>query len=202
MTDGHALRTVAGCVTAATGPPASCSNTNAHPYAAEPRPVNFFCCIHLRFLDSMSLRLLLQLNLTGSADAASDRMDRSTPRSSKADANTADAGAAAANADATNQAAAAAAVPPAEPPAGGYPAPTLQHLVLVAGHAVYTGVDYALAAKETSWFLEPYQQVSLLRRTLLSAMPSDESNSIFAQLQLLTYTAAAAHLSATRTCAT
>lgn len=40
-----------------------------------------------------------------------------------------------------------------------YPAPQLQHLVLVAGHAVYTGVDYALATKESSWFLEEYQKV-------------------------------------------
>jgi hypothetical protein len=104
----------------------------------------------------MSRLPLLQLNLSGSADAATDRMDQSTPHKSNAAANKADADVAAADADAANPAAA---VPPAEPPAGGYPAPTLQHLVLVAGHAVYTGVDYALAAKESSWFLEPYQQV-------------------------------------------
>jgi hypothetical protein len=40
-----------------------------------------------------------------------------------------------------------------------FPAPNLQNLVLVAGHAVYTGVDFHLANREDSWFLEPYQQV-------------------------------------------
>lgn len=44
-------------------------------------------------------------------------------------------------------------------PAGGFPAPQLTHLVLVAGHAVYTGLDFAVANMESSWFLEPYQQV-------------------------------------------
>ncbi|PNG99958.1 hypothetical protein TSOC_014252 [Tetrabaena socialis] len=39
------------------------------------------------------------------------------------------------------------------------PAATLKNLVLVAGHAVYTGVDYAEASKESSWFLEEYQKV-------------------------------------------
>lgn len=39
------------------------------------------------------------------------------------------------------------------------PAVPLRRLVLVAGHAVYTGIDYAEAAKESSWFLEAYQQV-------------------------------------------
>jgi len=41
-----------------------------------------------------------------------------------------------------------------------FPAPHLENLVLVAGHAVYTGVDFHLAAREDSWFLEPYQQVA------------------------------------------
>ncbi|KAF8063850.1 SPAC57A10.07 [Scenedesmus sp. PABB004] len=54
-----------------------------------------------------------------------------------------------------------------EAPAAGYPAPQLTHLVLVAGHAVYTGVDYALATKESSWFLEAYQQVPGQAQTLL-----------------------------------
>lgn len=49
---------------------------------------------------------------------------------------------------------------PAGAPAGGFPAPELTHLILVAGHAVYTGLDFAVANKESSWFLEPYQQVS------------------------------------------
>jgi hypothetical protein len=40
-----------------------------------------------------------------------------------------------------------------------FPAPHLRNLVLVAGHAVYTGVDFHLAAREPSWFLEPYQKV-------------------------------------------
>lgn len=40
-----------------------------------------------------------------------------------------------------------------------FPAPHLENLVLVAGHAVYTGVDFHLATREDSWFLEPYQQV-------------------------------------------
>ncbi|GFR46772.1 hypothetical protein Agub_g8400 [Astrephomene gubernaculifera] len=39
------------------------------------------------------------------------------------------------------------------------PAATLKNLVLVAGHAVYTGVDYSEASKESSWFLEEYQKV-------------------------------------------
>ncbi|KAG2489727.1 hypothetical protein HYH03_011834 [Edaphochlamys debaryana] len=39
------------------------------------------------------------------------------------------------------------------------PAASLKNLVLVAGHAVYTGVDYAEANKESSWFLEEYQRV-------------------------------------------
>ena len=39
------------------------------------------------------------------------------------------------------------------------PAAPLKNLVLVAGHAVYTGIDFSEAAKESSWFLEPYQQV-------------------------------------------
>ncbi|KXZ54397.1 hypothetical protein GPECTOR_5g53 [Gonium pectorale] len=39
------------------------------------------------------------------------------------------------------------------------PAAGLRNLVLVAGHAVYTGVDYAEANKESSWFLEDYQKV-------------------------------------------
>lgn len=39
------------------------------------------------------------------------------------------------------------------------PATGLKNLVLVAGHAVYTGVDYAEAGKESSWFLEDYQKV-------------------------------------------
>lgn len=46
-------------------------------------------------------------------------------------------------------------------PAGGFPAPHLTHLVLVAGHAVYTGLDFAVANMESSWFLEAYQQVSV-----------------------------------------
>lgn len=41
-----------------------------------------------------------------------------------------------------------------------FPAPQLQNLVLVAGHAVYTGIDFHLAAQEQSWFLEAYQQAS------------------------------------------
>jgi len=45
-------------------------------------------------------------------------------------------------------------------PAPDFPAAHLKNLVLVAGHAVYTGVDYHLANKESSWFLEEYQQVS------------------------------------------
>ncbi|GLI62625.1 hypothetical protein VaNZ11_005289 [Volvox africanus] len=39
------------------------------------------------------------------------------------------------------------------------PAAALKNLVLVAGHAVYTGVDYSEANKESSWFLEEYQKV-------------------------------------------
>lgn len=39
------------------------------------------------------------------------------------------------------------------------PAAALKNLVLVAGHAVYTGVDFTEAKLESSWFLEPYQQV-------------------------------------------
>lgn len=39
------------------------------------------------------------------------------------------------------------------------PAAALKNLVLVAGHAVYTGIDFSEAGKESSWFLEPYQQV-------------------------------------------
>lgn len=58
-----------------------------------------------------------------------------------------------------DHAAATAADPPAAAVAASYPAPQLQHLVLVAGHAVYTGVDYALATKESSWYLEDYQKV-------------------------------------------
>lgn len=48
---------------------------------------------------------------------------------------------------------------PAAAPPGGFPAPELTHLVLVAGHAVYTGLDFAVANMESSWFLEEYQQV-------------------------------------------
>ena len=40
-----------------------------------------------------------------------------------------------------------------------YPAAHLRNLVLVAGHAVYTGLDFSLATKESSWFLEEYQKV-------------------------------------------
>lgn len=29
----------------------------------------------------------------------------------------------------------------------------------MAGHAVYVGKDYSAATKESSWFLESYQQV-------------------------------------------
>lgn len=47
----------------------------------------------------------------------------------------------------------------ASDPTTSFPAPSLQNLVLVAGHAVYTGVDFHLAAREDSWFLEPYQRV-------------------------------------------
>lgn len=47
--------------------------------------------------------------------------------------------------------------PPLDPLS--FPAPHLRNLVLVAGHAVYTGVDFHLAQRESSWFLEPYQQV-------------------------------------------
>jgi len=39
-----------------------------------------------------------------------------------------------------------------------FPAPHLRNLVLVACHAVYTGVDFHLADRESSWFLEPYQR--------------------------------------------
>jgi hypothetical protein len=101
----------------------------------------------------------VQLRLSGSSDTGTDRMDQSATDRSNTAARKADTGVAA-GADAASTAAAA--VPPAEPPAGGYPAPTLQHLVLVAGHAVYTGVDFSLATKESSWFLEPYQQVVTL----------------------------------------
>eukprot|EP00878_Enallax_costatus_P025358 GHUV01027129.1.p1 GENE.GHUV01027129.1~~GHUV01027129.1.p1 ORF type:complete len:232 (+),score=67.51 GHUV01027129.1:983-1678(+) len=52
-------------------------------------------------------------------------------------------------------------------PAVGYPAPSLHHLVLVAGHAVYTGVDYALATNESSWFLEEYQKIPGQAQTFL-----------------------------------
>ena len=41
-----------------------------------------------------------------------------------------------------------------------YPAAHLLNLVLVAGHAVYTGLDFSLATQESSWFLESYQKVS------------------------------------------
>jgi hypothetical protein len=50
-------------------------------------------------------------------------------------------------------------LPPPQAPQGGFPAPELTHLVLVAGHAVYTGLDFAVANQESSWFLESYQQV-------------------------------------------
>jgi hypothetical protein len=110
----------------------------------------------------------VQLRLSGSTDAGTDRMDQSATDRSNTAASKADTGVAA-GADAASTAAAAAAVPPAEPPAGGYPAPTLQHLVLVAGHAVYTGVDFSLATKESSWFLEPYQQVMMLSRQQCSS---------------------------------
>ena len=40
-----------------------------------------------------------------------------------------------------------------------YPAAHLENLVLVAGHAVYTGLDFGLATQESSWFLESYQKV-------------------------------------------
>ncbi|PNW87273.1 hypothetical protein CHLRE_02g116000v5 [Chlamydomonas reinhardtii] len=40
------------------------------------------------------------------------------------------------------------------------PAASLKNLVLVAGHAVYTGVDYSEANKEASWFLKEYQKVN------------------------------------------
>jgi hypothetical protein len=43
---------------------------------------------------------------------------------------------------------------PAELPAAG-----LRNLVLVAGHAVFTGVDFHAADQESSWFLEEYQQI-------------------------------------------
>ena len=46
-----------------------------------------------------------------------------------------------------------------EPSGALVPAAPLKNLVLVAGHAVYTGIDYAEAAKESSWFLEEYQKV-------------------------------------------
>ncbi|KAG1666294.1 hypothetical protein FOA52_004775 [Chlamydomonas sp. UWO 241] len=39
------------------------------------------------------------------------------------------------------------------------PAAGLRNLILVAGHAVYTGFDFHEAAKESSWFLESYQQI-------------------------------------------
>jgi len=39
------------------------------------------------------------------------------------------------------------------------PASYLRNLVLVAGHAVYVGVDFHEATKESSWFLEDYQKV-------------------------------------------
>ncbi|GAX80190.1 hypothetical protein CEUSTIGMA_g7628.t1 [Chlamydomonas eustigma] len=41
-----------------------------------------------------------------------------------------------------------------------FPAAHLKNLVLVAGHAVYTGLDFSLAKQESSWFLEPYQKVA------------------------------------------
>lgn len=50
-------------------------------------------------------------------------------------------------------------VPDIQASSGDFPAPKLTHLVLVAGHAVYTGLDFAVANQESSWFLEPYQQV-------------------------------------------
>lgn len=40
-----------------------------------------------------------------------------------------------------------------------FPAAHLKNLVLVAGHAVYTGLDFSLAKQESSWFLESYQKV-------------------------------------------
>ena len=40
-----------------------------------------------------------------------------------------------------------------------FPAAHLRNLVLVAGHAVYTSLDFSLATKESSWFLEEYQKV-------------------------------------------
>ncbi|KAJ9531692.1 hypothetical protein QJQ45_021837 [Haematococcus lacustris] len=39
------------------------------------------------------------------------------------------------------------------------PAARLKNLILVAGHAVYVGKDYSEASLESSWFLEPYQQL-------------------------------------------
>lgn len=44
------------------------------------------------------------------------------------------------------------------------PAAVLKNLILVAGHAVYTGVDYSEANKESSWFLEEYQKVAGKRK--------------------------------------
>jgi hypothetical protein len=40
-----------------------------------------------------------------------------------------------------------------------FPAAHLKNLVLVAGHAVYTGLDFSQASLESSWFLEAYQKV-------------------------------------------
>lgn len=98
------------------------------------------------------------------ADGAVDKMDRGSHHaaSNAAAVAAAKAAAKAAAVDATVDLlkGTAPAVAPTVAPAGGYPAPHLQHLVLVAGHAVYTGVDYQLATKEASWFLEPYQQAS------------------------------------------
>lgn len=42
------------------------------------------------------------------------------------------------------------------------PARHLRNLVLVAGHAVYVGLDFLQAQSEASWFLEDYQKVRWL----------------------------------------
>ena len=49
-------------------------------------------------------------------------------------------------------------VQPVQPPPGGFPAANATRLVLVAGHSVFVGVDYKVAAREDAWYLEPYQQ--------------------------------------------
>ncbi len=47
---------------------------------------------------------------------------------------------------------------PVQQPPGGFPAANATRLVLVAGHSVFVGVDYKVAAREDAWYLEPYQQ--------------------------------------------